>query len=373
MSRTSIVRSAVVLAALAPAVLAAPTKKPVATRPAVTGDPTPALTRAKTIQVTETLSAIPPGSSQIAPIFIRAVQIERPNRVHMEQREPGEKAARVLLLVSDGSQLFQYMDSSQQYRKDPLPSHLVDGMLGLPPVAQARPTAATLDGRAMLVYATQPAVGASESLYVDAQTRLPRRLTISLTAQGKTREAQRIDFSGWVLNKPLQASLFAFVPPAGAKEYVAPKVLANGVAAPDFTVQDRNGTPVKLSDYKGKVVVLDFWATWCGPCMASLPHTNQVAKDFKDKGVVVLAVNVWDTKDKFDQWLPTHAQFDAIIFAIDTTKDQDQGIAKTLYGVAGIPTQFVIGKDGKVVKSFVGFGGPNNDLADAIKAALGGT
>lgn len=149
----------------------------------------------------------------------------------------------------------------------------------------------------------------------------------------------------------------------------APPLLAAGATAPDFAVQDKTGKPVHLSDYKGKVVVLDFWSTWCGPCQRSLPHTNAVARKFTGQNVVVLAVNVWDTQAAFDAWLPQHPEYDAIQFAIDPTKAQGQDVASRLYHVSGIPTQYVISPAGKVTKSFVGFGGPTNDLAQAITAA----
>ncbi len=149
-----------------------------------------------------------------------------------------------------------------------------------------------------------------------------------------------------------------------------PVLLAAGAQAPDFTVQDKAGSPVKLSDYKGKVVVLDFWATWCGPCQRSLPHTNEVAKQFADKGVVVLAVNVWDKKDAFDDWLPKHPEYDAVTFVLDPTQEHGKDVASLLYHVSGIPTQYVIGKDGKVFQSFVGYGGPTSDLADALTKAI---
>ena len=148
-----------------------------------------------------------------------------------------------------------------------------------------------------------------------------------------------------------------------------PDALAEGTAAPDFTVQDKDGKPVKLSDYKGKVVVLDFWATWCGPCQQALPHTNQVAKLFAGKGVVTLAVNVWDNKAAFDAWLPQHPEYDAITFALDPTQEHGKDVATLLYRVHLIPTQFVIGKDGRIFKSIVGYSGTTGDLADAITAA----
>ncbi|MEY4087918.1 MAG: hypothetical protein RJB55_189, partial [Verrucomicrobiota bacterium] len=62
--------------------------------------------------------------------------------------------------------------------------------------------------------------------------------------------------------------------------------LGAGVVAPDFATQDPAGKTIRLSDFRGKVVVLDFWAPWCGPCIAAMPHTQEVAAQYKDQGVV---------------------------------------------------------------------------------------
>lgn len=169
----------------------------------------------------------------------------------------------------------------------------------------------------------------------------------------------------------LSALLFAPVlsKPAPAQEPAAPVLLAPGTVAPDFTANTPDGTPVHLSDYKGKVVVLDMWATWCPPCQASLPHTNEVAKEFAPKGVTVLAVCVSDTKDAFDGWLPKHKEYSSITFAFDPSGRKKPSVVNKLYHVSGIPTQYVIGKDGKVVTSFVGYGGPTSGLADALTKA----
>ena len=146
-------------------------------------------------------------------------------------------------------------------------------------------------------------------------------------------------------------------------------LLKNGSKAPDFEVRDDSGNPVKLSAYRGKVVVLDFWATWCGPCQESLPKTNQVAAKYAGKDVVFLGVNVWDKQTEFHKWLPDHKSFNAIKFAIDT-HGQGEDVASKLYHVSGIPTQYVIDKKGRVVTSIVGYSDDEAELTQGIKTAL---
>ena len=143
-------------------------------------------------------------------------------------------------------------------------------------------------------------------------------------------------------------------PASAATRPTAP--LAVGTVAPDFTTQDPSGRDVKLSDFKGKVVVLDFWATWCGPCMMAMPHTQAVAKDFKDKNVVVLASCTSDTVASYKKWVPAHqANYPDILFTVDPAERGDTRASHSLYGVQGIPTQFVIGTDGLIKAVIVGF------------------
>ena len=146
-------------------------------------------------------------------------------------------------------------------------------------------------------------------------------------------------------------------------------LLKSGTTAPDFTLHDDKGNAVHLASYRGKVVVLDFWSTWCGPCQDSLPKTAKVAAKYSGKDVVFLGVNVWDEQKAFHSWLPEHKSLNSIKFAIDPRKD-GQDVATKLYQVTGIPTQYVIDRKGKIVKSLEGDADDESELVSGIKSAL---
>ena len=136
-----------------------------------------------------------------------------------------------------------------------------------------------------------------------------------------------------------------------------------GKLAPSFTLQDLNGKQVRLSDFKGKVVLLDFWATWCGPCVRTIPHLDALHKKYKDQGLVVIGIN--NERD--------HAKVKA--FAKDRMSyiillDADEQF--TEYGIRGIPTAFYIDKEGKIRYRDVGFGpGKEKEMEQKVKELLG--
>jgi peroxiredoxin len=123
--------------------------------------------------------------------------------------------------------------------------------------------------------------------------------------------------------------------------------VAIGEKAPDFELVDLNGEKHRLSDYEGQGVFLNFWGTFCKPCEKEFPYIDNQYKQFKDKGVQVLAVDVGESEFAVTKFAERHQLTFPIV--IDT-----QGDVMTAYGVNPLPVTFLIDKDGKVVKSYTG-------------------
>jgi len=133
-------------------------------------------------------------------------------------------------------------------------------------------------------------------------------------------------------------------------------------AAPDFTLQDTSGKKVRLADLKGKVVLLEFWATWCPPCRAEIPAIERLHAQYGGKGLTVLAIAVdeggWDGVKSF-----------AVEHKISYTVLQGTEDVSAKYMVRLIPTMFLIDKQGLIKKQYMG-GGSDDSLEQEIKALL---
>ena len=121
-------------------------------------------------------------------------------------------------------------------------------------------------------------------------------------------------------------------------------------AAPDFTLKDLTGRNISLSDYKGKVVLLEFWATWCPPCKASVPALVALHKKYEQQGFIVVGVSIdsdSDASEKVRQFSASHNINYPVLLANETTPK--------LYNVISIPTSFLIGKDGNIADIYRGY------------------
>lgn len=133
-----------------------------------------------------------------------------------------------------------------------------------------------------------------------------------------------------------------------------------GQVAPAFQLDLLDGSRFKLAERKGKIVILDFWATWCGPCMQYMPQVEEVARDFVDQGVQLIAVNMEEQPEAIKSMLERHKM------KLTIALDRDGAVAGK-FSVTAIPQTVVIDREGKVARLYVGGG---KGTADALRKAL---
>ena len=138
----------------------------------------------------------------------------------------------------------------------------------------------------------------------------------------------------------------------------------NRKAAPDFALKDANGATVKLSDYRGKVVLLNFWATWCGPCTLEIPWFIEFEQQYKSKGFAVLGVSMDDEGwDAVKPYLTEHKMNYRVLLGNDS-------VSQLYGGLDALPTTFIIDQDGNVAfPPHIGLAG-KNEYAHEVESLL---
>lgn len=133
---------------------------------------------------------------------------------------------------------------------------------------------------------------------------------------------------------------FAAVPPWEIEDIM-------GKQAPPFSLKNIDGRLISLSDYKGKVVLINFWATWCKPCRVEMPSLNRLFKKYSKQGLVVIGVSIDKTKD------PVRKFLEEIPLDFPIVLDSDISVSKN-YKVFAFPTTFLIDRGGMLKEKFIG-------------------
>jgi thiol-disulfide isomerase/thioredoxin len=174
--------------------------------------------------------------------------------------------------------------------------------------------------------------------------------------------AKELTYGAWKLSDAVEPQFTHEA--AGGAGGGTPKVESSLVSkpAPDFHLDLLDGKKFKLSEQKGHIVVLDFWASWCGPCMQAMPQVDAVLKEFDEKGVKLVAVNMQEDRAAITGALERLKISPTVALDID-------GAVAERYQVSAIPQTVVIDAEGNVAELFIG---ANSDFAAQLRARIQG-
>ena len=324
-----------------------------------------------------------------------------PGRSRFEASTPSDR----MVVVNAGDSTFTYASAFGQYSvqaRGVLPS-AANGLPSLDPNA-SHPLAgyarladhvssatlvgedtATVDGKTIPTYIVDVTYD-STVVPPAAATMKPKRLEIDAKNFVVVSDFTSIDRGYPGLEKPVHIeqsaryssvrwnvappdSLFAFVAPMGTarvirvgpQEQAEPESELKGKPADDFTLSDLKGVKRALSSHRGNVVLLDFWATWCGPCRREMPIIDKLHERYGKKGLVVYGVNCSESQTKAKAFVDKYG------YKFPQLLDRD-GSVQTRYQITAIPTVFIVDKKGNISAHLVG-GRSEAELVAALERA----
>jgi thiol-disulfide isomerase/thioredoxin len=154
------------------------------------------------------------------------------------------------------------------------------------------------------------------------------------------------------------------LPPAGGQTAArgGSSCDASGRATFDFVLKDQNNLPVKLAEYKGKVVLVNFWATWCGPCKMEIPDMVKLYSQYKDKGLVVVGISIDDSPEQLQAFMREYH----MNYPVVQMRPEVEDAWGPFYGY---PTSFIVARDGSICTKHIG-PATHDQFESEIKALL---
>jgi peroxiredoxin/outer membrane lipoprotein-sorting protein len=287
------------------------------------------------------------------------------------------------LRVADGRTEWTLHRKSSTYTKIPLTPETATPTSALEAIDQhvteaaiAREDFFVVNGKAVPVYVVAVARdrwpdgtigGAQFAMYrIDEKTSVVYKAAI----YDADNNAQIFFYSIMKWNQPVPSTLFEFTPPKSAREaaaQAAPNAPPDattliGTPAPDFTLPDANGTPVTLSALRGKMVIVDFWATWCPPCQAQMPDLQKMHEELAGRGLVVLGLDVGEDAAAVTKFATQRGYTFTLLLGAEPDITEK-------YFVPGYPTTFLIDRQGRIAFRTEGGLTPEK-LRAAVEAAL---
>jgi thiol-disulfide isomerase/thioredoxin len=332
------------------------------------------------------------------------VSVRQPDRMRIESRNlTGGNQASALTIVSDGDHTWFYLTPLKKYIKREatnspeaalggvgvLPKNLSDLAKSIHSVKLTGEETLDVGGEKIPCWVVETSYGEMtlpepETSILEAvqvawigkeqglmlQSKLSAKLSLP-SAGEPVAMTQLMRTTALRLNAELPDSLFIFTPPAGAVEtgdwtlpgIVKPDVVAK--PAPEFRGQTLDGAGVNLAELRGKVVLLDFWATWCGPCKRDLPNIEKIYREFRANGLAVLGINVGEEKATVEKFLST-AGLTYPMVQVDNAND----LVRTL-SVGAFPTVVIVDREGNVATYDVGVRSEAELRADLAKLGVG--